>query len=340
MYHARLITDPNTWERFVLAQPWTLFVQSPTYGTFYESLGESSYIIGLYDDDVLIGGSLVVTTHAKRGNFLYLPYGPILPFENAQAVAVFFDFLKTCAKEKRMDFIRASPFIDDTPEHRSLFAELGFRNSPMHILAETTWLLDITPDEDTLLAAMNKNHRNLIHRLLREGATTRILHTEQELSPFHQLLDETEKRHGFHRFKTSYIDAEFQAFADKNEAIGIEGYLPNHQLDAAAIVMLYGSMGCYRHGASRGLDKRLPASYLAQWRAIQEAKKRGMTWYNFWGIAEDGAKSSHPFFGITHFKKGFGGAMKSLLHCQDLPLRPRYMVNWAIESARRVVRGF
>ncbi len=118
------------------------------------------------------------------------------------------------------------------------------------------------------------------------------------------------------------------------------GYLPDGTLDSGAVIMSYGTMACYRHGASLGLDKRVPTSYLVQWRAIQEAKRRGCHWYNLWGVAPEGSSKKHPFFGITHFKKGFGGVQKDLLHCQDLPLRPGYWVNWTIETIRRMKRGF
>ena len=72
----------------------------------------------------------------------------------------------------------------------------------------------------------------------------------------------------------------------------------------------------------------------------KEAKKRGMKWYNFWGIAPDDAPASHPFKGITHFKKGFGGEEKQLLHCQDMPLSWKYWINWFIETVRSKKRGF
>jgi len=62
--------------------------------------------------------------------------------------------------------------------------------------------------------------------------------------------------------------------------------------------------------------------------------------YNFWGIAPDGSSPKHPFAGITHFKKGFGGKQIDLLRCQDLPLAPKYYINWGVETLRRLKRGF
>lgn len=331
------------WDAFVSKQPYTIFVQSSRYGNFYESLGEKSLILGLYDDARLIGGGLVVSTHAKRGTFLYVPYGPLLPSDDnqrASAFAAFAEYLKKIAHTRGFDSVRVSPFLDDTAEHREMFKKADFRPAPLHVLAENTWLLDITPSLDAIIGGMNKNHRNLIRRCEREGVRIETHADPAVLSRLSALFDETEKRHKFHRFSDSYIEKEFTAFTDHGESLIYEAYLPNGTLDASAIIMFYGSMACYRHSASLNLDKRLPTSYLIQWRVIQDAKIRGMKWYNFWGVAPSGASRRHPFMGITHFKKGFGGMQKDLMHCQDMPLNSRYWFSWAIETARRLKRGF
>ena len=118
-----------------------------------------------------------------------------------------------------------------------------------------------------------------------------------------------------------------------------DAYLPDSSLDSSAIIMYYGSMAAYRHGASLNINKKLPTSYLLQWEAICEAKKRGIKYYNFWGIAPENSPK-HPFHGITHFKKGFGGYSRELMHCHDLPITNKYYINWFVESIRRIKRGF
>jgi lipid II:glycine glycyltransferase (peptidoglycan interpeptide bridge formation enzyme) len=340
MYDIRLMTDASAWDAFVKNQTNTLFVQSSHYANFYRALGEDGWMIGIFDGEMLIGGTVAVSVRAKRGSFLYLPYGPILPEEGTRAFRELTAYLRVFAKERRLDFVRVSAFWDDTEAMRRLFRDNGFRNAPMHMLAETTWIADLSPDESTLLSAMNKNHRNLIRRCAAEGVRTEVHTDAAALNRFNALHDHTAARHGFHRFSADYITKEFAAFAPYGEAAIIEGYLPDGTLDASAIILFYGTMACYRHGASIGTDKRLPASYAVQWEAIREAKRRGMRRYNFWGIAPDGASMKHPFYGITHFKKGFGGAQKQVLHCQDLPVSPLYWLAWGIETGRRFKRGF
>jgi lipid II:glycine glycyltransferase (peptidoglycan interpeptide bridge formation enzyme) len=113
--------------------------------------------------------------------------------------------------------------------------------------------------------------------------------------------------------------------------------------------MIYGGETSYHHGASSYKFPKVPASYLLQWRAIQDALKRGDRVYNFWGVAPgrmDNGKwimdnaGRHPFSGVTTFKTGFGGQLLELQHCMDLPLSKKYWLTWGIETVRKWRRGF
>jgi len=343
-YTVKEITNPDQWDAFVMSGPYTLFVQSADYAAFYALLGESSWIFGIFDEhNTLIGGSLVLSTHAKRGNFLYLPYGPVIALNGKEEHAAFHTLTETLvsfARANNYRFIRVSPFFEASTTYKNMFAQEGYRSAPMHILAETTWMLDITPDEQTLFASMKKNHRNLIRRCERDGVRVEKRTDDAALDILHTLLDATKKRHNFTPFSRSYIDNEFKQFATHGRACIFVAYLPDGTIDSCAIIMFYGNTAVYRHSGSLNKNKKLPTSYLVQWHVIGEAKKRGMKWYNFWGIAPDDAPQNHPFKGITHFKTGFGGEKKELLHCQDLVVSRLYWINWIVERLRSMRRGF
>ncbi|KKQ28111.1 MAG: Methicillin resistance protein [Candidatus Magasanikbacteria bacterium GW2011_GWC2_37_14] len=333
MYKIEKITNHEIWENFNLQQLNTLFVQSVQYGKFYEKIGEQFWIFGIFENNILIGGSLVVTVHARRGNFLYLPYGPI----GERGLKDFFSYLKEFAKKNNYDFIRVSPFIEDSIKNKELYKNLGFRSSPIHVLAETTWLLDLATTQEELLQQMDKTHRYLIKRCEKEGVK---IEKSDDINKFNKLHDETAKRHKFIRFSNKYITNEFNSFTLKDQCLIFNGFLSTNELDSSAVIIYYGNMAAYRHGASLNLNHKISTSYLLQWEAIKEAKKRGIKYYNFWGIAPENAKKNHPFKGITHFKKGFGGYQKDLLHCQDLPISYKYCFAWIIETLRRIKRRF
>ncbi len=340
-----LIEHPQKWEKFIKKQENSLFIQAPAYGDFYETLQEKQWIIGVIEDDEIIAGSLVLSVHAKRGNFLYLPYGPIVSDkctdeEREVILDYFFSYLKKFALDKKFDFIKASPFIPDSEPSRNMYARYGFRPSPMHILAETTWILDVAKSEEELMREMKKNHRNLIRRCNREGVVVEKSSNKEDLQGLNSMMDATALRHNFVRFSNKYIENEFEVFSRNNNALVFNAYLPDGRLDASAVIIFYGAMAAYRHSASLNLDKRLPTSYALQWEVIKEVKRRGIKYYNFWGIAPDDSPKTHPFYGITHFKKGFGGFQQDLLHCHDMPLTWKYWFNWLVESVRKIKRGF
>ena len=307
MIHVKKIENTQEWDAFVMKQPYTLFVQSSAYVHFCNTIEDEAFLVGVYENEKLIGGSLVTGVHAKRGSYITLPYGPILDFTHKNAVNAFFDFLKAYAKDNTYSFIRVSPFEDNTPELRATFKQLGAKRSPMHILAENTWILDARTDADSILKNMNKNHRNLIRRCERDGVEVTMSTDTEALTRLNDMMDEVAKRHNFHRFSRTFVEKEFKTFAPQGEAVLFEAKLLDGRVDASAMFIMYGNMCAYRHSASLQLDKKHPSSYLIQWKALQEAQKRGISWYNFWGIAPQDADKSHPFFGITHFKKGFGG---------------------------------
>lgn len=334
------ITEMEEWEKFLLSQEYAVFVQSWNYGLFYKSMGEKFWVFGIYENNLLIGGSLVLTVSAKRGNFLYLPYGPILDYSRPELLKEFTSFLINFAKKQKIDFIRMSPFLDDSRDNQKLFRKLKYRSAPMHILAETTWILNLkNKKEEDLFIEMEKNHRNLIRKCLKENIKVECLDTEEAISNFNKLHDETAKRHNFHRFSKDYIKKEFKAMHNGDAKI-FNAYLPDGRLDSSAIIFYYGNTAVYRHGASLLQDKKIPTSYLIQWEAIKFAIEKKMIWYNFWGIAPTDSSKKHPFWGITHFKKGFGGQQKQLLHCQDLPITKKYWLNWLVETIRKFKRGF
>jgi len=336
--HTKIIKDISTWESFLDTQEFQIFVQSPSYGEFNQKLGDQSFILGLYEDTKLVGGSLVIKVHARRGDFYYLPYGPILNYQETSHLKKFTEDLKAMAKKDKLAFIRISPFIDETKDNKSKLTKQGYKRAPMHMIAETTWMLNLDKPADQLMKEMRQNHRNLIRRSKRDGVKVETSTNIKDLNILHDLLQQTAKRHNFNPFSLKYLQEEFQAF-NKHGQVNIYKAYHEGDLLAVSVMYFYKNSAIYRHGASNMLKPKVPASYAIQWQAIQDAKQKGCNYYNFWGIAPETAKK-HPFKGITRFKKGFGGFQKDIMPAYDLPISPKYIINFLIETIRRIKRGF
>jgi vancomycin resistance protein VanK len=178
----------------------------------------------------------------------------------------------------------------------------------------------------------------------------------RDLPFFLQLYEETRKRHHFVPYPSDFIRAQVMQFSQLTAYSSqlkarCALYLARYQGEvvASSLHMIYGGETSYHHGASTAKYPKVPASYLLQWRAIQDALRRGDRMYNFWGVAPiDPLLASrsllparrHPFAGVTTFKTGFGGQLLELVHCMDLPLSRKYWLTFGIETLRKIRRGF
>lgn len=334
----REITTKEQWDAFVLPLKPNTFLQSWEWGQVQRRTGEKMWYLGLYDGDQEVGAALIIGVHARRGNYFLIPHGPIVSAEHylIPAVQIIAGYMKNAGFSAVA--MRIAPLALAAPEIESGFSQLGFRPAPLHIHAELTWVLNCSQPDEVLLAGMRKTTRHAIRRAAKEGVQVVILTGNSGFERFWPLYKTTTSRHGFTPFTRDFINAQVEEFSASGRL-----YIPiaSHQgKDVAAAIMIhYGDTMFYYHGASLKVDGHVPAAHLLHWHSIQEAKRRGATRYNFWGIARD-EKKNHPFAGITVFKKGFGGYAINYLHAQDLPLSPKYWFLWAVEKLRKIKRGF
>jgi len=58
-----------------------------------------------------------------------------------------------------------------------------------------------------------------------------------------------------------------------------------------------------------------------------------------WGIAPQGSDQTHPWYGLSLFKTGFGGFSKIYLPSFDYPLSPFYYLMRLIEKIPKTWRS-
>lgn len=333
--HLETISERSIWDMFVLKYaPQSLF-QSWIWGDVQMRLGSRVTRYGLYDGDTLKGVAQTVLVRARRGSFLHVRHGPIFTSFDPHYWKSMLSFITREAKIAGCYFVRISPLVPESDESHRLFATLGAIPAAIHRMdGEYCWVLDLDHSQDELLAGMRKTTRYDIRRGQREGVQVFSTTDPKYLSDFFDLYKATSSRHGF--VPHSGVKEEFEVFAKAGQAILFIGKLKGTTI-AAAIILYFGHQAIYHHGASIAFE--VPVSPLVQWEAIQEAKKRGMKVYNFWGIAPENSPR-HPWRGITLFKKGFGGREIRYAHAQDIPISPLYIIPRSIETLRRILRGY
>lgn len=331
------IEDKKIWEEFILAHSEANFLQTWSWGEFHKALGKTISRVGFYENNKLVGVMLSVVEPAKRGKYLTVPGGPIIDWQRKDFADAFAEQIKRIAKENGCVYIRVRPQLRSDDFSKKIFKDLGFIKAPMHLHAELTSQLDITKSEEELMIQMRKGTRYEIKKGTKEGIKISVSKEEKDIQKFYYLQIETARRQKFVPFSYRFLHEQFKVFADSGNALLYKAEFENKLL-AQAFVIFYGKEAVYHYGASTDEGRQYPGAYLIQWEAIKEAKKRGMTRYNFWGVAPEG-NLNHRFSGLSLFKRGFGGQDFQYLPAQDLIINyPKYLISYSIEKLRKIIR--
>lgn len=321
------------------------FLQSWAAKEWREAMGQKIHLLGVSDGAKLVAGaSLTEMPLIKRwgikANFLFLPHGPIIDeaywSRRSEILSILISEIREIyQKNKSLAFARIQPAWPDNPEDRKIFRELGLIVAPIFIVPEITWCLNITPAEDELLKGMRKTTRYLIRKGLNNPKLSiKKGKDKSDLNDFLSLYRQTVGRHRFRAFSLDYLEKELEHLSREDEILVLNAYYEGRPIASAMIVFHQGT-AYYHQGASENEQpKDAPGSYLIQWEAIREAKRRGCQIYNFWGIAHSD-NPRHGYHGLTLFKKGFGGYRLDYLPTQDLIFNWLYWPNYLVEKYRR-----
>ena len=216
----------------------------------------------------------------------------------------------------------------------------GLRRAPADVQPTSTVIVDLSRDEQRLLAGMKAKTRYNIRLAQRRGVEVAVTPASAAvgapLADWYRLYRATAARHhitahGEHYFTT--------LFALAAEVAAPELYLLSATCRGepvgGIIVSVCGEMARYLYGASAFRHRALMGNYALQWAALLLARERGCRAYDLYGIAPS-ADSDHPWAGLYRFKTGFGGAVVHHCGCWDYPVRPlRYLLLRRAEVLRR-----
>jgi lipid II:glycine glycyltransferase (peptidoglycan interpeptide bridge formation enzyme) len=280
---------------------------------------------------------LSIIESAKRGRYLTVPAGPIINWDDKELVSAAFAEMKNIAVLNSCVFVRIRPQLLEDEFSKQIFQVNNARAAQMHLHAELTSRLDMGKSEDELLAQMRKTTRYEIRKAQKLGVTIETSKDENDVKQFYDYQLETAQRQKFVPFSYKFLLEQFKVFFAADKALLYTAKFEGKIL-AQAFIIFYGSEAVYHYGVGTEEGRKYPGAYLIQWEAIKEAKKRGQNYYNFWGVASEEEKQ-HRFYTISIFKRGFGGKDTHYLHAQDLVInKPKYLLNFAVEKLRKIVR--
>jgi len=333
----KILDEQKVWEDFLAIHEEANFLQAWEWGEFHKNLGSTIHRAGLYRGGVLVGVMLSVVEDARRGRYLTVPAGPIIDWQDDNVVAGFIEEVKRQAAADKCVFVRVRPQLESNDFSKNLFKKLGFVNAPIHLHAELTSQLDLSPSEDQLLANMRKATRYEVKKGITQGIKITTTDNPDAIKKFYDIQLQTSERQKFVPFSYKFLYEQFKVFAGAGKALLYSAELDGKLL-AQGFIIFYNQEAAYHYGAGTEEGRKYPGAYLIQWEAIKEAKRRGLKRYNFWGVTREDQKQ-HRFYKLSIFKRGFGGKDLEYLHAQDLVINKiGYFKNWLIENIRKRAR--
>lgn len=163
-----------------------------------------------------------------------------------------------------------------------------------------TAVIDLSQSEEDILKSKKPKWRYNIWLAEKKWVTCSIVEKNTEnISEFYEIFKETTSRDNFAGNTQKYYETFLSSFPESELILA---YFWGKVI--AGGIFVFGDVSLYYYGASSSENRNLMAPYLVQWTAIQEAKKRGSTLYDFLGVATPGEKHS-PLAWVTDFKSKF-----------------------------------
>lgn len=327
--------EPETWDAFVAAHPAGTVLQTSRWAHLKATFGWAWEIVT--SNPQTAGGALVLyrSLPLKVGTIAYVPRGPLVDWDDAQAVAATLDALRAAAHRRRAWALWLEPEMLDTPEARAQLHACGLRAVTRTIQPPRTIIVDIAPTEDVILGQMRSKTRYNIRLAERKGVTVRE-GTVDDAAAFYALMTETGDRDEFGIHSEAYYRRVFELFLPAGHPSAGQAAMllaeVEGELVATLVIFALGSKAWYLYGASSERHREKMPPYALQWAAIRWAKARGCTVYDLWGIPDydeetleaQFSERNDDLWGVYRFKRGFGGQVIRCVGLWEQPLHLLY----------------
>lgn len=304
------LSEKYLWDSVVKASPTGCFMQSWTWADFKELEGYQTFRYGLFWQEILVGGCIFYFyPHNSKANLLIAPGAPLLSLPNCEeGMQLLRGKAAALAKKLGAIALRIEPLWT-----QKLPCLREFVRAPVDLLPSETLLLDLRLNETELLAAMKPKGRYNLRLSWRHGVKPEFTTDSQAIPVFYDLFWETVKRQQFFGEPYSFFINLCQTlFAANMAEIGLAKW--QGKVIAAILVIYWGERATYLYGGRSFEHPELMASYGLHWAAMQRAKARDCTIYDFYGFTR---KPHHAYAKFSQFKSQFGGVPVTTIGAHD-----------------------
>lgn len=334
-YKARLIeeNEKHLFDDFMARHPEGHVLQTWGWGELKSKTDWKPWRLVLEKDGEIVAGISILE---RKIPFIGIPIfyasrGPVLDLKDTELFDRLLLEIKKLAKQRGAIFLKIDPDVPSSDlvlenylksrDFRSAETGKGFEG----VQPKYVFRLDISPDEETLLAQMHQKTRYNVRLATKRGVKIRI-GTKEDLPEFYEVLKETTERDKFLVRSYSY----FEDMYDELKPVGMaELFIAEYegQIIAGTLALVIGEKAWYLYGASSNSHRNVMPNYLIQWEMIKWAKTRGCTLYDFRGVPGQ-LTEDNPLYGLYRFKKGFNGEYTEFIGEWDLVYRPAVYFLW------------
>ncbi|MEQ8200593.1 MAG: peptidoglycan bridge formation glycyltransferase FemA/FemB family protein [Syntrophomonadaceae bacterium] len=350
MFTTRIIDskEKGRFNEFVRSHPKGHFSQTWEWGAVKQGTGWEPLPLILEEDGDIRAALLILKRRLPipglKSCIFYSPRGPVVDIENPELCRELFSGAERVARHHRAIFLKIDPDVPITNRgFMSILEQCKFRRNDTGLDFEGVqpafvFRLDITPDEEQLLANMHGKTRYNIRLAGKKGVEIRKAHGKEELPAFYSILQETAARDRFLIRGYEYFEAMWDQLVEAGLA---EIFLAEYQgkIIAGTLALCLGDKAWYLYGASSNEYRNMMPNYLIQWEMIRWARAQGCQIYDFRGVSGD-LDESNPLYGLYRFKKGFNGEFIEFVGDWDRVYSPGLYLLWTrvLPFYRRMVR--
>ena len=314
------ITDPVVWNRFVEHARYRSFPQLWEWGELRQTFGWRALRIGVGSGPrgvPIAGAQLLIRRLPLIGwGLAYAPRGPIGEMDDPEVRAAMYAALRAVAGRYRIATVKVDPETSRATPYGRWLLERPWRPS-RKVQPPSTRVIDLSPPEDALWAAMRRKHRQSVNRARREGVGVEVVERSTSLDDvaralrdFHRIYEETARRAGFVARHLRYYERLWEVFSPAGH-VNLYFATRGGERVATLFHFVVGGRVATVYGGMTEPGAALRANYLLRWEAMSRAKRAGSQSYDLWGLATEG---------IRQFKEGFGGETRAYVGARDLPL--------------------
>ena len=332
------IESQSEWDSFITGHKEANFLQSWDFYEFHKKRGKKVVRRGVVNEkNQLVAAYAGVVETAKRGKHLAIAGGPILDWQDKKLIKSVFEDIKKQGIEHQCVFVRIRPQLELSNQSLKIMQNLGLKKAPMYLSVEYAGILDLKQSEEEILAHASQGLRRKIRKAKKSDITIETSKDPKIVKTFYKLEVEHAKRQQFIAFSEDFLTKQFEAFT-KNDEVIMYTAKSKGQILAQNFMIFYGNEASYHYGTSSELGNKYSAAPLLHLAAMNEARRRKINRYNFWGIVGLD-ETKHRFYGVSNFKRSFGVEELKYTPAHDLIIDSRkYWITKIIETLRKKIR--